>query len=248
MTSAKRRHFEKEATVKVLIVLTSHDQLGDTGMKTGFWLEEFAAPYYVLRDAGVEITVASPKGGQPPVDPKSELPEWQTETTRRFRADPIAQKELANTKKLSEIYADNFDAVFYPGGHGPMWDMPDNPVSIALLEAFLKAGKAIAGVCHGPAAFVNVRRPDGEYMIKGKCVTAFSNSEERAVHLDKVVPFLLEDKLKERGALYSKGPDFSCYIQVDGTLVTGQNPASSGPAAEALIKVLRSAVGGPVAA
>jgi putative intracellular protease/amidase len=226
--------------VKVLIVLTSHDQLGDTGKKTGFWLEELAAPYYVLRDAGVEVTIASPKGGQPPVDPRSELPEWQTATTTRFRSDPVAQKELANTKKLSDVCADDFDAPFYPGGHGPMWDMPDNRVSIALLEAFLKAGKATAGVCHGPAAFVNVRRPNGEYMVKGKRVTAFSNSEERAVHLDRVVPFLLEDKLKERGALYSKGPDFTCYIQEDGMLVTGQNPASSGPAAQALVKMLRS--------
>jgi putative intracellular protease/amidase len=224
--------------VKILIVLTSHNRLGDTGMKTGFWLEEFAAPYYVLRDAGVQITIASPKGGQPPVDPKSELPEWQTEATKRFRGDPVAQKELANTKKLSDVSEDDFDAPFYPGGHGPMWDMPDNAVSIGLLGAFLKAGKAVAGVCHGPAAFVNVRRPDGEYMVKGKRITAFSDSEERAVHLEKVVPFLLEDKLKERGALYSQGPDFSCYIQVDGTLITGQNPASSGPGAEALLKLL----------
>lgn len=154
----------------------------------------------------------------------------------------LAQKELANTKKLSDVSADVFDAPFYPGGHGPMWDMPDNPDSIALLGAFLRAGKPIVGVCHGPAAFVNVRRADGDYMVRGKRVTAFSNSEERAVHLDKVVPFLLEDKLKERGALFSKGPDFSCYIQVDGLLITGQNPASSGPGAEALLKVLRSTV------
>jgi putative intracellular protease/amidase len=234
--------------MKVLIVLTSHDRLGDTGKKTGFWIEEFAAPYYVLKDAGVEATVASPKGGQPPVDPKSELPEWQTETTKRFRADPDAQKELANTKKLSEVSSDDFDAPFYPGGHGPMWDMPDNPVSIALLEAFLKAGKAIAGVCHGPAAFVNVRRPDGDYMVKGKHVTAFSNSEERAVGLDKVVPFFLEDKLKERGALYNKGPDFSSHIQVDARIITGQNPASAEAGAEALLEVLRSSARRPIAA
>lgn len=227
--------------MKILIVLTSHDQLGNTGQKTGFWLEEFAAPYYVLRDAGADLTVASPKGGQPPVDPKSELPEWQTEATRRFRADAAAQKELADTKKLSDISADDFDAPFYPGGHGPMWDMPDNSASIVLLEAFLAADKCIAGVCHGPVAFVNVRRPDGEYMVKDKHVTAFSNSEERAVGLEKVVPFLLEDKLKERGAFYSKGPDFSCYLQLDGKLVTGQNPASSGPAAEALLRLLGSA-------
>jgi putative intracellular protease/amidase len=227
--------------VKILIVLTSHDQLGNTGKKTGFWLEEFAAPYYTLRDAGAEITLASPKGGQPPVDPKSELPEWQTEATRRFRADAVAQEQLANTKKLSDLSADDFDAPFYPGGHGPMWDMPDNPTSIALLESFLAADKYIAGVCHGPAAFVNVRRSEGEWMVKGKHATAFANTEERAVGLEKVVPFLLEDKLKERGAFYSKGPDFSSYIQVDGKLVTGQNPASSSPAAEALLKLLRSA-------
>jgi putative intracellular protease/amidase len=227
--------------VKILIVLTSHDQLGNTGKKTGFWLEEFAAPYYVLRDAGAEITLASPKGGQPPVDPKSESPEWQTEATKRFRADEVAQEELANTKKLSDLSAEDFDAPFYPGGHGPMWDMPDNLTSIALLESFLAADKYIAGVCHGPAAFVNVRRSEGEWAVKGKHLTAFSNTEERAVGLEKVVPFLLEDKLKERGALYSKGPDFSSYIRVDGKLVTGQNPASSGPAAEALLNLLRSA-------
>jgi putative intracellular protease/amidase len=226
--------------VKILIVLTSHDQLGN-GNKTGFWLEEFAAPYYVLRDAGAEITLASPKGGQPPIDPKSEAPEWQTEATRRFRADAVAQRELANTRKLSDVSADEFDAPFYPGGHGPMWDMPDNPTSIALLESFLAAGKYIAGVCHGPAAFVNVRRSEGEWMVKGKHVTAFADTEERAVGLEKVVPFLLEDKLKERGALYSKGPDFSSYIQADGKLVTGQNPASSGPAADTLLKLIRSA-------
>jgi putative intracellular protease/amidase len=227
--------------VNILMVLTSHDQLGDTGKKTGFWLEEFASPYYVLRDAGAEITLASPKGGQPPIDPKSELPEWQTEATRRFQADPAAQKLLANTKKLSDISADDFDATFYPGGHGPMWDLADNAASIALLASFLAADKCVAGVCHGPAAFVNVRRPDGKWMVEGKHVTAFTNTEERAVGLEKVVPFLLEDRLKERGALFSKGPDFASYIQVDGKLVTGQNPASSAPAAEALLKLLRSA-------
>lgn len=226
--------------MKILMVLTSHDQLGNTGKKTGFWLEEFAAPYYVLRNAGADITVASPKGGQPPIDPKSELPEWQTEITRRFRADPAAQKVLANTEKLSDVSAADFDAPFYPGGHGPMWDMPDNPFSIALLEAFLAADKCIAAVCHAPAAFVNVRRPGGEYMVEDKRVTAFANSEERAMDLDKVVPFLLEDKLKQRGALFSQGPDFASYVQVDGKLVTGQNPASSGPAAEALVKLIRS--------
>jgi putative intracellular protease/amidase len=226
--------------MKVLIVLTSHDHLGDTGKKTGFWLEEFAAPYYVLKDAGVELTLASPKGGQPPLDPKSDLPENQTETTKRFRADAAAQAQLANTKKLADVSADDFGAVFYPGGHGPMWDMPDNATSIALIEAFVKADKPVGAVCHAPVAFVNVRGKDGEYLVKGKRVTGFTNTEEVAVGLDHVVPFLLEDRLKERGGVYSKTADFAPYVQVDGLLVTGQNPASSGPGAEALLKLLRS--------
>lgn len=226
--------------MKVLIVLTSHDRLGDTGKKTGFWLEEFAAPYYVLKDAGVELTLASPKGGQPPLDPKSDLPENQTETTKRFRADAAAQAQLANTKKLADVSADDFGAVFYPGGHGPMWDMPDNATSIALIEAFVKADKPVGAVCHAPVAFVNVRGKDGEYLVKGKRVTGFTNTEEAAVGLDHVVPFLLEDRLKERGGVYSKSADFAPYVQVDGLLVTGQNPASSGPGAEALLKLLRS--------
>ncbi|AJP48872.1 dimethylallyltransferase [Rugosibacter aromaticivorans] len=226
--------------MKILIVLTSHDQLGDTGNKTGFWLEEFAAPYYVLRDAGAAITLASPKGGQPPLDPKSDLPEFQTETTGRFHADTAAQTQLANTRKLADVSADDFDGVFYPGGHGPLWDMPDNATSIALIEAFVKAGKPVGAVCHAPAVLVNVRGKDGEFLIKGKRVTGFANSEEDAVGLTTVVPFLLEDKLKERGGNYSKGADWSPYVLVDGKLVTGQNPASSGPAAEALLKLLRS--------
>jgi putative intracellular protease/amidase len=225
--------------MKVLIVLTSHDRLGDTGKKTGFWLEEFAAPYYVLKDAGVELTLASPKGGQPPLDPKSDLPENQTETTKRFRADAAAQAQLANTKKLADVSADDFGAVFYPGGHGPMWDMPDNATSIALIEAFVKADKPVGAVCHAPVAFVNVRGKDGEYLVKGKRVTGFTNTEEAAVGLDHIVPFLLEDRLKERGGVYSKSADFAPYVQVDGLLVTGQNPASSGPGAEALLKLLR---------
>ena len=225
--------------MKILIVLTSHDQLGNTGKKTGFWLEEFAAPYYVLKDAGAAITLASPKGGQPPLDPKSDLPESLTELTKRFRKDKAAQAELANTKKLSNVSADDFDAVFYPGGHGPMWDMPDNKISIALIEAFVKADKPIGAVCHAPAAIVNVRGKDGEYLVKSKHVTGFTNAEEEAVGLSNVVPFLLEDRLKERGGLYSKGADWAPYVQVDGKLVTGQNPASSGPAAEALLKLLR---------
>ena len=226
--------------MNVLMVLTSHHQLGNTGQKTGFWLEEFAAPYYVLKDAGAVLTLASPKGGQPPLDPKSELPDSQTESTRRFRADAAAQAQLASTKKLADVSADDFDAVFYPGGHGPMWDMPDNATSIALIEAFVKADKPVGAVCHAPVALVNVCGKDGEYLVKGKRVTGFTNAEETAVGLNAVVPFLLEDRLKERGGSYSKTASFSPYIQVDGKLVTGQNPASSVPAAEALLKLRRS--------
>jgi putative intracellular protease/amidase len=226
--------------VKILIVLTSHDRLGDTGHKTGFWLEEFAAPYYALKDAGAEITLASPAGGQPPLDPKSDSPENQTDATRRFRADPAVQEQLARTRKLAEMAAGDFDAVFYPGGHGPMWDMPDNATSIALIEGFVKADKPVGAVCHAPAALVNVRGKDGEHLVKGKKVTGFSNGEERAVGLAEVVPFLLEDRLKERGGVYSRAADWAPYVQVDGKLVTGQNPASSEPAAAALLKLLRS--------
>lgn len=224
--------------MNILIVLTSHDQLGNTGKKTGFWLEEFAAPYYVLTDVGASITLASPKGGQPPLDPKSDLPENQTELTKRFRTDTAAQAELADTKKLADMSADDFDAVFYPGGHGPMWDMPDNDRSIALIEAFVKADKPVGAVCHAPAAFVNVRGKDGGYLVKDKRVTGFTNTEEAAVGLDHVVPFLLENRLKERGGHYSKAADWVPYVVVDGLLVTGQNPASSGPGAKALLKLL----------
>ncbi|WP_250124891.1 type 1 glutamine amidotransferase domain-containing protein [Chroococcidiopsis sp. CCMEE 29] len=226
--------------MKILIILTSHDQLGDTGKKTGFWLEEFAAPYYVLKDAGAAITLASPKGGQPPLDPKSDLPENQTELTKRFRTDTAAQAELANTKKLADVSADDFDAVFYPGGHGPMWDMPDNATSISLIEAFVKFDKPVGAVCHAPAALINVRGKDGEYLIKGKRVTGFTNAEEEAVGLTAIVPFLLEDQLRERGSIYSKTANWVPYVQVDGRLVTGQNPASSEPAAKELLKLLRS--------
>ncbi len=224
---------------KILIVLTSHDQLGETGTKTGFWLEEFAAPYYLLKDAGVEIILASPNGGQPPLDPKSELPENQTKATKRFRSDPVAQAELSKTHKLADVYADDFDAVFYPGGHGTMWDLPDNDLSIALLEAFALAGKPIGAVCHAPSALVNVHQKDDAYLIKNKHMTGFSNSEEEALGLNDVVPFLLEERLKEGGALYSKGDDWAPYVQVDGNLVTGQNPASSVPVAQELLKLLR---------
>jgi putative intracellular protease/amidase len=225
--------------MKILIVLTSHDQLGDTGERTGFWLEEFAAPYYLLKDAGAVTTLASPKGGQPPVDPRSDLPEYQTDITKRLRADTAAQAELAATKRLRELSADDFDAVFYPGGHGPMWDLSGDATSIALIEAFMKAGKPVAAVCHAPAVLVDVRDEQGTYLLKGRQVTGFSNAEEAAVGLTAVVPFLLEDRLKERGGVYVKGNDWAPNVQVDGKLVTGQNPASSGLAAEELLKLLK---------
>ena len=224
--------------MKILMVLTSHDQLGDTGEKTGFWLEELAAPYYVLKDAGATITLVSPKGGQPPLDPKSDLPENLTESSRRFRSDKAAQAELANTKKLADVSADGFDAIFYPGGHGPMWDMPDNATSIALIEAFVKTDKPVGAVCHAPVALINVRGNDGKYLIQGKRVTGFTNAEEKSVGLTAVVPFLLEDRLKQRGGVYSKGANWASHVQVDGKLVTGQNPASSGPAAQALLNCM----------
>jgi putative intracellular protease/amidase len=230
---------EEKKPVNILMVLTSHDQLGNTGKKTGLWLEELAAPYYVFRDAQATVTLASPKGGQPPVDPKSELPENQTESMRRFRLDPVAQAEFANTRKLDTVSAEDFDAVFYPGGHGPMWDMPQNPTSIALIEDFIKADKPVGAVCHAPVALVNVRGKDGDYLIKGKRVTGFTDAEEEAVGLTSVVPFLLEDGLRDRGGIFSKGPNWAPYIEVDGKLVTGQNPASSGPGAEALLKLLQ---------
>lgn len=226
--------------MNILMVLTSHDQLGDTGKKTGFWLEELAAPYYALKDAGAAITLASPSGGQPPLDPKSDLAENQTELTRRFLEDTAAQLQLAHTKRLPDMSADDFDAVFYPGGHGPMWDMPDNAASIALIQAFVKAGKPVGAVCHAPVALVNVRNEDGSYLLKGKRVTGFSDAEEEAASLTSVVPFLLEDRLKERGGLYSSAANWAPHVQVDGTLVTGQNPASSGPAAKELLKLVRS--------
>lgn len=226
--------------MKVLIVLTSHDQLGNTGKKTGFWLEEFVAPYYVLKEAGAEIMLASPKGGQPPIDPKSDLPENQTHLTKQFRTDGAAQAQLANTEELVYMSASDFDGVFYPGGHGPMWDMPDNATSIALIEDFVKADKPIAAVCHAPAALINVRGKNGEYLVKGKRVTGFANTEEEAVGLTSAVPFLLEDQLRERGAIYSKMDNWVPYVQVDGKLITGQNPASSRPAAEELLKLLHA--------
>jgi putative intracellular protease/amidase len=223
--------------MRILMVLTSHDQLGNTGRKTGFWLEEFAAPYFVFRDAGVELTLASPKGGQPPIDPKSDLKENQTPAMERFKQDPAAQQALSQTVKLADMRAEDFDTIFYVGGHGPMWDLVDNTDSIALIESFYNSGKPVAAVCHSPAVFHRVTY-QGAPLVKGKRVTGFSNTEEEAVHLTKVVPFLVEDELKRIGGQYEKAPDWESLAIVDGRLVTGQNPASSTAAAQALLKVV----------
>ncbi len=225
--------------MKILLVLTSHDQLGDTGKKTGFWLEELAAPYYALKDAGAEIVLASPKGGQPPLDPKSDDPDAQTDDTRRFKADPEAQAALASTVVLSSVKAEDFDAVFYPGGHGPLWDLANDADSIALIEAFAKADKPTGFVCHAPGVLKSVKGPDGKPLVNGRKVTGFTNSEEEAVGLTDVVPFLVENVLTANGGDYSKGPDWSSYVLTDGKLVTGQNPGSSHAAAEALLKLLK---------
>jgi len=226
--------------MKVLMVLTSHDQLGDTGRKTGFWLEEFAAPYFVFRDAGVDVTLASPKGGQPPIDPKSDLPENQTPAMARFKKDAAAQKALANTVKLSSVKADDYDTVFYPGGHGPMWDLAASPESIALIEAFYNSGKPIAFVCHAPGVLHKVKYK-GEPIVKGKHVTGFTNGEEQEVKLTKIVPFLVEDELLRLGAIYEKVRNWDPYSITDGRLITGQNPASSTTTAQALLKYLATA-------
>ncbi|QSF53598.1 type 1 glutamine amidotransferase domain-containing protein [Brevundimonas fontaquae] len=225
--------------MKILLVLTSHDQLGDTGKKTGFWLEELAAPYYALKDAGAEIVLASPKGGQPPLDPKSNDPDAQTDDTRRFKADPEAQAALASTVVLSSVKAEDFDAVFYPGGHGPLWDLANDADSIALIEAFAKADKPTGFVCHAPGVLKSVNGPDGKPLVNGRKVTGFTNSEEEAVGLTDVVPFLVENVLTANGGDYSKGPDWGSYVLTDGKLVTGQNPGSSHAAAEALLKLLK---------
>ncbi|WP_287104320.1 type 1 glutamine amidotransferase domain-containing protein [Brevundimonas sp.] len=226
--------------MKILMVLTSHDELGDTGKKTGFWLEEFAAPYYALKDAGAEIVLASPKGGQPPLDPKSDDPDAQTDDTRRFKADEAAQRQLASTVELSTVKAEDFDAVFYPGGHGPLWDLAGDPDSIALIEAFAKADKPTGFVCHAPGVLKAVRGPDGEALVNGRKVTGFTNTEEEAVGLTSVVPFLVENVLSANGGEYSRGPDWGSHVVVDGKLVTGQNPASSQAAAEALLQLLKA--------
>jgi putative intracellular protease/amidase/predicted enzyme related to lactoylglutathione lyase len=223
--------------MKILMVLTSHDQLGNTGRKTGFWLEEFAAPYFVFRDAGVQLTLASPKGGQPPLDPKSDLPENQTPAMTRFKQDQAAQKALANTVKLADVKAEDFDTVFYPGGHGPMWDLAESPTSIALLEAFYNSGKPIALVCHSPGVLRHVTY-QGAPLVKGKHVTGFTNGEEEETQLTKVVPFLVEDELLRLGAIFEKKADWQPFAITDGRLVTGQNPASSTSAAQALLKLM----------
>lgn len=222
--------------MKILIVLTSHDRLGDTGKPTGFWLEELAAPYYAFVDAGAEVSLASPKGGQPPLDPKSNETDAQTKATERFKADTAAMQDLAQTRKLSEVSIADFDAVFYPGGHGPLWDLAEDPDSIALIEQALQANKPVALVCHAPGVLRHVKAQDGQPLVKGKTVTGFSNSEEDAVGLTNIVPFLVEDMLKEHGGQYSKADNWQVHVQQDGLLITGQNPASSEATAEALLK------------
>jgi len=224
--------------MKILMVLTSHDRLGETGQKTGFWLEEFAAPYYVFKDANAEVTIASPRGGQPPLDPKSDEPDFQTPATERFKGDTEAQTALANSFRLADVSAADFDAVFYPGGHGPLWDLTADTESIALIEDMFAAGKIVSAVCHAPAVLCNVVSPDGTPLIEGKSVTGFSNSEEEAVQLTDVVPFLLEDELIKKGGNYSKSSDWHPYVVTDGQLITGQNPASSEQAAQAVLASL----------
>lgn len=225
--------------MKILIVLTSHDTLGNTGRKTGFWLEEFAAPYYAFLDAGAEVTLASPKGGQPPLDPKSDDPDAQTDATRRFRQDAEAQRVLANTQRLADMQAADYDAVFYPGGHGPLWDLAEDTKSVALIETMLAAGKPVSAVCHAPGVLRHAKTADGKPLVQGRQVTGFTNSEEAAVQLTDVVPFLVEDELTRLGGVYSRGPDWQPYVICDGLLVTGQNPASSVAVAGALLERLK---------
>ena len=224
--------------MNVLMVLTSHDKLGDTGKKTGFWLEEFAAPYYVFKDAGAQITLASPKGGQPPLDPSSDTDDAQTEDTKRFKADEAAQKDLANTAVLSTISADGFDAIFYPGGHGPLWDLAEDRDSVGLIETFTASNRPVGAVCHAPAVFKHTKNADGQSLVSGKTVTGFTNTEEAGVGLTDVVPFLVEDMLIKNGGEYRKGEDWASFVVVDGKLVTGQNPASSAEAARKLLELL----------
>ena len=225
--------------MKILMILTSHSQLGDTGEKTGFWLEEFASPYYVFKDANADITLASPDGGQPPLDPKSDAPDFQTDATQRFKDDTDAQVALANTVKLADVSAEDYDAVFYPGGHGPLWDLSEDSHSIALIESIYTSGKPVAAVCHAPAVLRHTKAPDGSPLVQGKSVTGFSNTEEEAVQLTGVVPFLLEDELKAKGGNYSRADDWNPHVVTDGLLITGQNPASSELAAKAVLDILK---------
>lgn len=225
--------------MKVLMVLTSHDDLGDTGNKTGFWLEEFAAPYYIFKDAGAEITLATPKGGQPPIDPGSDSQDAQTDDTRRFKGDAEAQKHLATTLRLADITEDGFDAIFYPGGHGPLWDLAESADSKRLIEAFAAADRPIGAVCHAPAVFRHTQGTDGKPLVSGRRVTGFTNTEEEAVGLTNIVPFLVEDMLKANGGHYEKGADWASFTLRDGKLVTGQNPASSAAAAQELLGLLK---------
>jgi len=222
-------------TKRILMVLTSHNELGDTGKKTGFWVEEFAAPYYAFVDAGIEVTLATPQGGQAPIDPTSTLADFQTPATERYDGDDVAQAKIATTVKLFSLNEVDFDAVFYPGGHGPLWDLTDNTDSIILIESFLKAGKAVATVCHASAALLNVKQASGDFAIQGKAITGFTNSEEEAVQLTEVVPFLLEDELIKRGGEYQKAQDWHAFVVQDGLIITGQNPASSALVAEKLL-------------
>jgi len=232
-------HAQENKKTKVLFVLTSHDKLGDTGKPTGSWIEEFATPYYYFLDKGIEVVIATPKGGQAPIDPKSADPSFQTASTKRFYADKEAQKALSSTVKITTVRQNDFKAVFYPGGHGPMWDLATDKNSIQLIQSFYNNNKPIAFVCHAPAALVNVKDKDGNYLIAGKKVTGFTNTEEAAVGLTKVVPFLLEDKLKEHGAKYSKGPDWNSYVVEDGLLLSGQNPQSAEEVASRLLSKIK---------
>ncbi|NND92029.1 MAG: type 1 glutamine amidotransferase domain-containing protein [Granulosicoccus sp.] len=227
--------------MKILMVLTSHDTLGDTGKKTGFWLEEFAAPYYAFKDAGAQITLASPKGGRPPIDPSSDNEDSQTDDTRRFKADETAQQHLASTEKLSSIDAKDYDAIFYPGGHGPLWDLAEDADSKQLIESFYTSGRPVGAVCHAPAVFRHTLRTDGKPLVTGLKVTGFANTEEQAAGLTEVVPFLVEDMLKSNDGHYDKGPDWESFVLQDGNLVTGQNPASSAEAARAVLAILQPA-------
>ena len=239
-TTTKQESTHKKETMKnVLFVITSHDELGDTVEKTGVWLEEFAGPYYFMKEKGVNITLASPKGGRPPIDPKSQLPDFQTKSTKKFENDDAAQDIFSKTLKLESVSHNDYDAVFYTGGYGPLWDLANNEASIALIEAFYKHNKPVASVCHGPAIFKNTKDANGQPIVEGKKVTAYSNSEEAAINFTDIVAFSVEDMLKDNGGVYTKGPDWGPYAQEDGLLVTGQNPASSELVAELLLEKLK---------